>query len=57
MLGIPIVLDQIDNAVALEERGLGLKLDKNALNSEVLLDSLERIINNKRYPPFLKQSH
>ena len=48
MLGIPIVSDQMDNGAALQDRGLGLKLDKSGLTAELLLDSLDQIISNNR---------
>jgi glucuronosyltransferase len=49
ILAMPIFADQPDNAARIVERGLGLKLDRHNLNTKLVMENIQEILNNHKY--------
>lgn len=49
ILGIPIFGDQRTNVRAIESNGAGELLDYNDITKEVVLEKIQRIINDPKY--------
>ncbi|XP_045486821.1 UDP-glycosyltransferase UGT5-like [Pieris rapae] len=45
IIGMPITADQFSNAAAIEEKGLGVQVDLNAITKELLLEKFKIILN------------
>ena len=48
IVGIPLHIDQIHNALMLEELGVAVYLDLMELSKELLLNALSKVINDTR---------
>lgn len=48
ILGIPVLYDQFTNAAITEHLGIGLKIDYENITEELLLSSINKILNEKR---------
>ena len=48
IVGVPLHIDQIHNAMVLQELGVAVHLDLATLTSEILLDALNKVINDTR---------
>ncbi|KAI6179014.1 UDP-glucuronosyltransferase [Aphelenchoides besseyi] len=49
MIGIPLFGDQNRNAINIEERGLGLRLTKDKLTKEAIVDALRQVVYNDKF--------
>ncbi|KAI6196355.1 UDP-glucuronosyltransferase [Aphelenchoides besseyi] len=49
MIGIPLFGDQNRNTINIEERGLGLRLTKDKINKEAIVDALRQLIYDDKF--------
>lgn len=49
IIGIPFIFDQFQNIKILVDRGVAIHIDYETMNRNILLDSINRIINNTEY--------
>ncbi|XKL68000.1 hypothetical protein PGB90_003491 [Kerria lacca] len=55
IIGIPFIFDQFQNIKILVDRGVAIHIDYETMNRNILLDSINRIINNTEYRNNMKE--
>lgn len=49
IIGIPLFADQYRNSFMAQNKGVGIKLDKNTLTKDILIDTFRTMINDPRF--------
>ena len=49
IVGIANFADQVDNAVRIQDKGLGVSISKHNLNGDKILNAIQEVLKNKRY--------
>ena len=52
IVGIANFADQVDNAIRIQDKGLGVSISKHNLNDETILTSIQEVMTNERYDRF-----
>ena len=48
IIGVAYFADQIDNAVRIQDKGLGVLVDKHELSEVTILHAIEEVLGNDR---------
>ena len=49
IVGIANFADQVDNAIRIQDKGLGVSISKHNLNHETIFASIQEVMTNERY--------
>lgn len=48
IVGIANFADQVDNAIRIQDKGLGISISKHNLNSKTILMAIHEVLKNER---------
>ena len=48
IVGVAIFADQVDNAVRIQDKGLGVLVSKHDINDENIYDAIQEVLKNQR---------
>ena len=48
IVGIANFADQVDNAIKIQDKGLGVSISKHNLNNETILIAIQEVLKNER---------
>ena len=48
IVGIANFADQVDNAIRIQDKGLGVSISKRNLNNETILIAIQEVLKNER---------
>ena len=48
LVGIANFADQVDNAVRIQDKGLGVAISKHELSEDTIFDAIQEVLKNER---------